>query len=144
MKVTLPAGKYFVRNPCYVYPEDKWDEYYSKIGGDGGVLTIDGHQMCAFSTKCGDGCYADYELNDYPVDSGLIGATPYTVGDGQSGDYLVVEFKEDFECSSDDGLLKLGLISIDTDDEDDEICEECGYDFDNCVCEFEDDEDESW
>ena len=81
----LKAGKYFVGDPCYVIPEDRWLEYldlmkksalYKETGGNQALFEMDGHQVWVASTMYGDGEYPGSDGYHYPVDAGLIGVTP--------------------------------------------------------------------
>lgn len=61
--ITLPAGKYFYGDPCYVLSRDDFDKLYE------GEL-----QNCALlKTRHGDGCYGDNTNNTLYVDSGHLG-----------------------------------------------------------------------
>ena len=35
MKVTFPAGKYYIGDPCYVIDDDKWSQVCDQIFKDG-------------------------------------------------------------------------------------------------------------
>jgi hypothetical protein len=89
----LPETEYYFGDPCYVIPDDLWDEFVdamfheahdmedgvfrADIGDDCFLLVISG-------TAYGDGCYPLYQKNDYgtyeaaslPVDSGTLSAIP--------------------------------------------------------------------
>jgi hypothetical protein len=78
---TVPAGEYFLGDPCYAVPNGDW-EHLIKSWGDFAtpIATLpDGTQVVAFHTAFGDGVYAE-KIYDYrlPVDSGLIGLVPVT------------------------------------------------------------------
>lgn len=123
----LPAGKYFIGDPCYAFQVDgSWDvvleksDYFSRPS-----VEIDGKVLCAFSTVWGDGEYLDQNDNAYPVDAGLIGVVPEEIalkycGSKEPFGMHLFEFKKDFECYSLDGVIVLGKIVIDTDSQVDE------------------------
>lgn len=134
----LPAGTYFIGDPCYVYDKDKWDSYCCKLFDSDGFFEINGVKLCAFNTAYGDGTYADASGSEYPVDAGLIGATHISAV--LQSDYeelgLVVTFANDFGCSKNGSVLNFGHISIDTDDENDDRCDECDNVLEDCECEI--------
>lgn len=122
---TMPAGRYFVGDLCYVM-HPQWDEFCTKSLANEGLVVLDnGVRTAQFGTMYGDGCYQDQSGNAYGVDSGLIGCilvqdisddTAYMEGGN------IIEFPKDFECSDDDdGVMHFGHIKINTgDDEPDE------------------------
>jgi len=130
MSKKLPAGKYYLGDPCYVIEGEKWDEFlgpYWDVGGHGGIFDFDGLPVCAFQTQWGDGCYEASTGARLGVDAGIIGVVPaalMTTGDFSLGDE--VEFDEPFECSRDsNGMLHFGRVSVMTGDEE-EFCDCCG------------------
>ena len=123
-QVIVPAGKYWLCDPCYVVPENLWmqllnscDFFNDPVGtvtdSRGGV-----HHVLAFGTAYGDGCYVDQHGNTYPVDAGLIGLVPVELGEpGSLG--TLVEFTRDTMCINDGGKMQFGGYRINTlDDED--------------------------
>jgi hypothetical protein len=128
VEVEVPAGKYILGDPCYAVPDSDWDAllqscnyFESPIG-----YIKDGLQefpVLAFSTRWGDGCYAGTDGNLYPVDAGLIGLVPFEVGTKElrSDLHTVVTFTTAVKCSRDnEGKLRFGCITIDTDPVEDE------------------------
>ena len=72
--VTLPAGKYYVGNPCYHINNEKWSDYCDQVVFAQDKKTVfNGKNTCCFNTAYGDGCYQDQFGNNYGVDAGLIG-----------------------------------------------------------------------
>ena len=81
-EVTLPEGKYYIGDLCYVL-DDVWEEVcnltfenYRPLQGK--FKLADGREFVLFRTYIGDGVY-DIEYNNQPVsytpvDSGTIGA----------------------------------------------------------------------
>lgn len=147
VKATLPAGKYYIGDPCYAVPNDGpksvlWGDICDEMFGGGGmtggpnqsVSNIPGVLFWAESTAYGDGTYfADgYE---FPVDSGLLGIMPWsTVEFFNRADFsatdsgAVIEFDEPFEIEFRDGRFKINHTVIDTGY--DEDLDDGGYDDD--------------
>lgn len=144
--MTMPAGKYYIGDLCYVmHPE--WDEFCGvTIKGneclEGEFNLKDGRRFATFSTKWGDGEYKDQNGYRYGVDAGLIGCI--RVEDIQDPSFdeedppgRIVEFASDFYVRggrSDqgrdwDGVIQIGHIYIDTDGEEDENEVDCDYDY---------------
>ena len=101
-KHILPAGTYYLTDPCYLIKEDKWSDFLDKVLYPNGVYKRDtndeyviinymGVTACIFNTKYGDGTYEfhiardigtriknlrlsrSHNSNEISVDSGLIG-----------------------------------------------------------------------
>lgn len=119
---TMPAGRYYVGDLCYVM-NDVWDEVcdlmFSGSGrGEYGKFKLkDGREFAVYSTKYGDGTYYDGMGREYWVDAGVIGCilesdirdpAPSTMG-GQ-----VMDFASEFDTWEDNGMIRFGDISIDT------------------------------
>jgi hypothetical protein len=131
-KATVPAGDYYVGDPCYSVPDDLWMAWleaadYTTPGREHVLVAdIDGHPAVGVSTAFGDGVYEDWEGREYPVDAGLIGLVPVRVAkdDGQttwdhSPDMNYrhrVTFTEPATCYHEDGTIHLGPITIETGD----------------------------
>lgn len=124
MITTLPAGKYYIGDPCYIF-KDSWNRvltstnYFEDTSGK-----IDGHNYCAASTAYGDGIYEDNQGRNYGVDSGVIGIISIsaleidnktTVDNITGSDYMhVVEFDSEFTVQIADGIFQFGTIVINT------------------------------
>lgn len=136
--VVIPAGTYVVGDPCYVVPDECWDDYLDAANyRTMHVLaaTIDGHPVVGVGTAFGDGGYEDAQGRTYSVDAGLIGLVPValvsakdmeTVANGHSH---VIEFPNPVVChwSTDEGTITLGHIKIKTDPAPEPIfCFACG------------------
>lgn len=122
---TMPAGRYYVGDLCYVL-ENEWDEFCRlTIQGneciDGEFTLSDGRKFASFGTKWGDGGYCDQFGNEYSVDAGLIGCvqvldTQHSVSGGH-----IVEFTRDFDVGGGrgsmnwDGVIHIGHLQINTD-----------------------------
>ena len=126
--MTMPAGKYYVGDLCYVmHPE--WDECcdlffpanHPPKGVEGEFTLKDGRRFASFGTAYGDGTYRSSIGTDHCVDSGSIGCI--SVYDIQDKTYdlerlqqlgAIVDFETPFEVDADYGLLKFGSVMIET------------------------------
>jgi hypothetical protein len=133
-EVVVPAGTYFLGDPCYIISHDAgWMELLDSCGYFDGspVGEVHGCEVLAFGTKYGDGVYFDQLGRAFGVDAGLIGLVPVqpwehevrkALGDGLG---KLVVFTEDSTCTSEDGLLTFGPVAvINTDPDDDEYDDE--------------------
>lgn len=116
----LPAGTYYVGDPCYVVPDELWDEYLHVADVNPSGLTIqlsDGRLVAAVTTCWGDGVYADQQNRTYPVDAGMLGAVQALEGDAPAVAFLsnVVTFPNSFDVVYNEGLVIVGHIKINTD-----------------------------
>ena len=128
--VLVPAGKYVLGDPCYVVPNDDWDELLQSCGYFaenciGFVRREDRSRInvLAFGTMWGDGCYFDNKGREYPVDAGLIGLVPlaYANHEELDEDTVIVEFTKPTKCTKHEGgRLVFGDIVIDTNHSDDD------------------------
>lgn len=117
----LPAGKYYVGDLGYVM-HPQWDEFCMiTCGGneEDGVFALEnGVKFASFSTKYGDGTYEDQFGNKYSVDAGLIGCILVSdINDNSNNGFeggQIIDFEKDFEVSSEDGIIDIGHISINT------------------------------
>jgi len=119
---TLPAGKYYICDPCYVVKDSEWNDFCDKLfDGDGDVKLKNGRHVIAFSTAYGDGCYQDQYGNEFPVDAGLIGIIPVgAVPKPKKNRFFQIktfEFSSDFFCESNNGDMRFGNIHINTGDD---------------------------
>lgn len=125
--VSVPAGKYWLGDPCYSVPHSLWADLLTSCEffeyPVGKVTTESGetYQVLAFGTKYGDGCYQDQHGHEFPVDAGLIGLTPVGLAQDAPFGSLLVEFEVETKCSTFEGVLKFGRYEINTGDSDDEI-----------------------
>jgi hypothetical protein len=158
--VLMPAGTYFVGDPCYAVPDDRWHEWLALADpdvfgpnptrNDGGCARVlnaelDGHPVLGIGTAYGDGVYQDKQGNSFPVDAGLIGLVSVGLIEDKVRDDLGViwTFERPFECSYRDGVIVLGDFEINTEDEEEDTCYICGdVDDGNCSCYDEDDAEE--
>ena len=126
-KVIVPAGEYWLGDPCYAVPDDLWDAllHSSDFFMDKPIGTVDGFNVLAFGTAYGDGVYLDQHDNEYPVDAGLIGLTPVKLAVGIPFGSHRVTFYRDTECTGHEGVMRFGDYKINTRD-----CDGNGYDDD--------------
>jgi hypothetical protein len=130
-RLTLPAGKYFLGDPCYVLDgndRSEWqnvcNQLWNGTGETGDITLLSGRKAVMFRTLYGDGGYLDQFGKVYSVDAGLIGLSPMEdVLERYAEDHLeqlgkFVEFSEPVECWADGpdfAVLHFGTYSIDTD-----------------------------
>jgi len=127
----VPAGKYWLADPCYVVSLDNdWWAYCTALGAadenaghtaHGYYEALpDGTKVLSFSTKYGDGHYVDQLGTGYSVDAGLLGLVPYEYKPDYSpceGGGQLIEFSEETLCFTKDGILTFGSYIIDTAEE---------------------------
>lgn len=117
----IPAGTYYLGDPCYAVPDSEWGSLLDStdcFGNPEGFLS-DGTRVVAFGTYYGDGEYYDQFGRDYGVDAGLIGLIPWNDAFAGVGGHKV-EFDRDVFADEDHGILTFGNIVIDTVGSDDE------------------------
>lgn len=115
----MPAGSYWVGDPCYAVPDERWMEWLEAANymDDPRILLaeLDGQPVLGVGTAYGDGEYYSETGEAFPVDAGLIGLTPAALVTEEPSGMHLVEFKHDFTCRYDEGKIVLGHITIDTD-----------------------------
>lgn len=119
----MKAGRYYVGDLCYVL-HDSWDDFCNLTIKDHACLEgefnlPDGRRFATFNTKWGDGSYQDQQGRYYGVDAGLIGCILMSDIDNTDDDFVtggqVIDFVEDFDVWSEDGVIVFGNVKIDTD-----------------------------
>jgi len=124
---TVPAGRYYIGDPCYSIVDDHWGQWLTNAGldnkDDTNMLTgtiVDSFDAYAFNTAHGDGTYFDQNNNVYHVDAGLIGLVPLSYLEAHNvkieKEWTFVTFDRPTECISFSGILCFGDIIIHTDD----------------------------
>jgi hypothetical protein len=103
----LKAGFYYVGDLCYITEDAHCGVNVFEYENDNG----DSVTCANFRTTYGDGTYNDQDGRRYDVDSGTIGCFPVSKYFDEGN---VIEFKEDFEVSKKDGVIKFGHIEINT------------------------------
>lgn len=135
MRAIIPAGKYYVGDPCYAFSHDhEGNEAWDAILNSSGFFAeqIQGqwneHTVWASRTMWGDGSYRAIDTNlTFGVDAGLIGVIPEALVnhfENRNSAYALhlVEFHFPFAIESCDhdnnGLISIGTLNIYTGDED--------------------------
>lgn len=129
--ITLPAGKYWIGDPCYVLAVDNhelWCELLEQSDFFNKPCEYLGRLIYAFSTEYGDGEYEDQYGNQYGVDAGMIGIVPVEVLKDADKYGTIHEFDKPFYIWRErNGELCFGHIVIPTgfeaDEEEDEESE---------------------
>jgi hypothetical protein len=126
-RVTLPAGKYYVGDLCYVL-HDIWKEYCElredNIRNPGEHLVVQGREIVNFNTAYGDGSYQDHAGDfEFWVDSGTIGVIRYSdIIDEERKNIdhdgmQVLDFPKPFDVYIDEyHTIHIGNLAIPTDD----------------------------
>ena len=137
IEVIMPAGTYWLGDPCYSVKREDWSDWldaaWERNGSDGNAHAIlcaqvpSGAWVLGMPTAYGDGCYADNRGFYYGVDAGLIGLVPvdyspttnYKLDDKGKNEYGAeiaqkVTFDEPVTCRMRNGTLVFGDIRIET------------------------------
>jgi len=131
--MSMPAGKYYIGDLCYVMDDTEWVEFCSiTIDGhnviDGEFQLKDGRRFATYGTAYGDGAYHDQYGHSYSVDAGLIGCIK--VEDIRAEKYenllhlgFIMEFDNSFVTSGGrgdeawEGVIQFGHVMIETNPE---------------------------
>ena len=122
----LPAGTYFIGDPCYAFAHDtdSWDIICSKsfdgvndnLGAK--LIPFKDKEIFMANTAYGDGNYQGSDGVVYGVDAGILGATPIELNEGKHEDLndlgSIVTFDKPFTCTWDEGQVTIGHIIINT------------------------------
>ena len=131
MQITLPAGEYYVGDPCYSVSHDAegseaWDAILtsSNIFDDRIKGSWNGFDVIASRTAYGDGVYTDQnDEYEFGVDAGLIGVIPVALVEHFAGRNSAqalhkVTFDRDFVFESvqrdNDGIITIDHLRIST------------------------------
>lgn len=117
--VLVPAGEYWLGDPCYAVPDELWDSLLESSDFFNLPVGLAGkHKVLAFGTAYGDGMYRDQLGNMYPVDAGLIGLVPVELAKANPFGMKRVKFIREERCTGDDGVMQFGEYKINTRDDD--------------------------
>jgi hypothetical protein len=110
--VEMPAGLYYIGDPCYVLSREDYNALIEKKYGDEkpphNTYEIDGRKLAVFDVE-EDGGYATNKEGDVLVDSGCIGAVPLSlVVDMEKADFT--GFFEEFETPTPCGFVDDRLV----------------------------------
>ena len=151
--MSLKPGTYFIGDPCYIIKDELWSDYCDMLQSEGmGILKFKDIELFVSSTQYGDGMYSASGIDtEFPVDAGLIGATPFepsivkalTESEAMRLGAIVV-FNTSFSCIECDnvGTITIGHISIETGDGDEFDDNDYFYDNDDVDEDEDDDEDD--
>lgn len=118
VSLEMPAGTYWVGDPCYGVPDQRWMEWLEAADYESNhpvlYAELDGHPVVGLTTAYGDGVYHDGPGNEYPVDAGLIGMVPVAVAQEKPFGMRKVVFDFPVKVRWDEGVLEFGSIRIDT------------------------------
>lgn len=131
---TLPPGRYYIGDPSYPFQDETWDRILDELNlFSAELLTWQGRDFWAGSTKWGDGTYTDQNGVEYAVDTGQIGIIPLEIIDDPEGleHGTVIELKNSVHVEYDpkEGTFWIGPICIRTDFSEEESFDG-GYDLD--------------
>ena len=127
-KVQVPAGEYYLGDPCYFFTHDDWGKVLQSCHtfSDPIGKSPNGRPVLGFSTAHGDGVYEGSDGFAYGVDAGMIGLIPV---DGITREKDEVErlcnkvkLPAKTICKNNRGRMTFGSIEIDT------LCEDDGED----------------
>lgn len=118
----LPAGKYYIGDPCYVFADKTWDRILESDTElrTGEIVEFEGHQLWAHATFHGDGTYKDQNENEFGVDGSMLGAVPIDAIDEPAGEEFgtVIDAPNGLEVEYSNGTFWIGPITIKTNDVD--------------------------
>jgi len=122
--VNIPAGKYWLGDPCYVIEPDDWSKvceaFYLDENQDNSVVQVDlgnGNIVVLCQTAWGDGEYRSSKGHILPVDSGTIGLVSLAYDPEFKSNFDLcseVEIKYDFSVTNFGGIMHFGNIRVDT------------------------------
>lgn len=138
-EATLPAGEYYVGDPCYVFKEsERWMKLLDEAGffQKKAFVEFEGGVVFSSNTAYGDGHYRASDGQRYPVDAGLLGLVSKSLVDDleyAEGCGNIIKFERPTKVSAEGGYFDFGKFTIETGEEEDEghnFCEECGCEID--------------
>lgn len=136
VEFTLPAGKYYVGDLCYVFPDPEWGIFFHDAQDQApegqhwsaiteGAFEVDSKCFWYHSTAFGDGGYEDQNGHMYCVDAGIIGIIPFELAQYSDLEDLlnlgnVVTFDSEVVCKYSDGTFFIGDLVIPTGEDSEE------------------------
>ena len=138
LSIELPAGDYYVGDPCYAFNHDDWALAFEQMQFDtrqavDRIQLPNGRWFVLTSTRYGDGGYRGSDGYTYGVDAGCIGVVPVqSASDPVPTPHGLNRVTFDrpfiFNALDDDGNIVIGDITIPTGDTeiDADECERCG------------------
>ena len=70
----LPAGRYWIGDPCYVIDENQWDGFLEEVDCEETLFQFNNLDVVCAETN-GDGCW-DFDGKTYGIDAGLMAVIP--------------------------------------------------------------------
>lgn len=117
-KFKLPAGKYYIGDPCYVIHHRAWVKVCDNT--DDKVINCLEHPFFMAGTAYGDGVYFDQNNREYDVDSGCLGAVPVALIQKPLGAFMmIIDFPDGLVIGYDGKVFMFGSLTIDTDPQED-------------------------
>ena len=115
----LPAGRYYIGDPCYVIREEDWNKVCDEMFKDSEdfecmIIKILEKPFFIGRTAYGDGTYRDQENHQYGVDSGSLGAVPVEIIKNLGIDMFCYDFPNGLVITYKDGNFDFGGIVINT------------------------------
>jgi hypothetical protein len=126
---TLPPGKYYIGDPCYIFDAETWTRICDTfINGE--IVEIDGVKCWSHGTMHGDGEFQDQNGNTFGIDSGMFAAVPIELINNPAGedDGAIIDAPSGLTVEYDQGTFWFGSVCITTDD---------GMEFDPPACDFD-------
>lgn len=118
VSAVLPAGEYFVGDPCYAFESQQvWVGLLEAAGYESCPPLLEAHaggrSFTAAATAYGDGVYSD-GVRSYPVDAGMLGVVPVGSADCVPDGMHRHTFDFPFTVASAGGVITMGDIRMDT------------------------------
>lgn len=114
LEITLPAGRYWIGDPCQVLTEERYDQLFSEKC-EARSRIVDGHQVCLSCVSDGDGFY-DCEIGTAAVESGQIGILPYEMAEKPSNPEMtgiVIDSLDPVSVRLGDGVHEFSYVDAD-------------------------------
>jgi hypothetical protein len=122
---TLPAGKYYIGDLCYVLGEDVYDDVFGGTGYSSGIYEEKGtdRTFLVSHTSWGDGEFPGSDGKKFAVDSGTIGICSTSLMVKDDGGGHLYTFEKPVKCEFRAGLFSFSwgyeTLDIDTTGDDD-------------------------